>query len=51
MFREQGRDHGFHFFRNLPAETFVRLMAHCAVMVGNSSAGAARGRVPRAPRR
>ena len=43
QFREKGRDHGFHFFRNLPAETFVRLMAHCSCMVGNSSAALREG--------
>lgn len=43
QFREQGEDHGFHFFRNLPAESFVRLMAHCSVMVGNSSAALREG--------
>lgn len=43
LFREKGRDHGFHFFRNLPAEVFFRLMAHCACMVGNSSAALREG--------
>jgi UDP-hydrolysing UDP-N-acetyl-D-glucosamine 2-epimerase len=43
LFREKGRDNGFHFFRNLPAEVFARLMAHCSVMVGNSSAGLREG--------
>jgi len=43
QFREGGRDGSFHFFRNLPGETFVRLMAHCACMVGNSSAGLREG--------
>jgi UDP-hydrolysing UDP-N-acetyl-D-glucosamine 2-epimerase len=42
-FRELGRANGFHFFRNLPPEDFVRLMAHCACMVGNSSAGLREG--------
>jgi UDP-hydrolysing UDP-N-acetyl-D-glucosamine 2-epimerase len=42
-FREQGRANGFHFFRNLPPETFVKLMAHCACMVGNSSAALREG--------
>src|SRR5205823_10317713 len=42
-FRELGRDHGFHFFRNLPPEVFVQLMAHCACMVGNSSAALREG--------
>ena len=43
LFREAGRDHDFHFFRNLPPEVFVRLMAHCACMVGNSSAALREG--------
>jgi len=43
LFRETGSAHGFHFFRNLPPEVFVRLMAHCSVMVGNSSAGIREG--------
>jgi len=43
VFRELGRAHGFHFFRNLPPEDFIRLMAHCACMVGNSSAALREG--------
>jgi UDP-hydrolysing UDP-N-acetyl-D-glucosamine 2-epimerase len=43
VFRERGRDAGFHFVRNVPAETFIRLMAHCSVMVGNSSAALREG--------
>ena len=43
IFRELGRAHGFHFFRNLPPEVFVKLMAHCACMVGNSSAALREG--------
>jgi GDP/UDP-N,N'-diacetylbacillosamine 2-epimerase (hydrolysing) len=43
IFRELGRANGFHFFRNLPPEDFVRLMAHCACMVGNSSAALREG--------
>jgi UDP-hydrolysing UDP-N-acetyl-D-glucosamine 2-epimerase len=43
VFRETGEDAGFHFFRNLPPEAFVRLMAHCACMVGNSSAALREG--------
>ncbi len=39
----RGERHGFHFFRNLPPEIFVRLMAHCACMVGNSSAALREG--------
>jgi UDP-N-acetylglucosamine 2-epimerase len=43
LFREAGLDSGFSFFRNLPPETFVKLMAHCACMVGNSSAALREG--------
>ena len=43
QFRELGRAHGFHFFRNLPPEMFVKLMAHTACMVGNSSAALREG--------
>ena len=43
LFREAGRDENFHFFRNLPPETFVRLMAHCSCIVGNSSAALREG--------
>jgi UDP-hydrolysing UDP-N-acetyl-D-glucosamine 2-epimerase len=43
VFRELGRANGFHFFRNLPPEVFVKLMAHCACMVGNSSAALREG--------
>jgi UDP-hydrolysing UDP-N-acetyl-D-glucosamine 2-epimerase len=43
VFRESGRAERFHFFRNLPPEVFVRLMAHCACMVGNSSAALREG--------
>jgi UDP-hydrolysing UDP-N-acetyl-D-glucosamine 2-epimerase len=43
LFREHGNDHGFHFFRNLPPESFVKVMAHCACMVGNSSAALREG--------
>ena len=42
-FRELGLAHGFHFFRNLPPEVFIKLMAHCACMVGNSSASIREG--------
>jgi UDP-hydrolysing UDP-N-acetyl-D-glucosamine 2-epimerase len=43
LFRESGRARRFHFFRNLPPEIFVKLMAHCACMVGNSSAALREG--------
>ena len=42
-FRELGRDHGFHFFRNFPPEVFIKLMAHCSCVVGNSSAAIREG--------
>jgi UDP-hydrolysing UDP-N-acetyl-D-glucosamine 2-epimerase len=48
-FRELGRANGFHFFRNLPPEVFVKLMAHCACMVGNSSAALREGSFLGAP--
>jgi len=43
LFRETGESGGCHFFRNLPPEIFVKLMAHCACMVGNSSAALREG--------
>jgi len=43
LFRETGESGGCHFFRNLPPEVFVNLMAHCACMVGNSSAAIREG--------
>ncbi|MCC7451587.1 MAG: UDP-N-acetylglucosamine 2-epimerase (hydrolyzing) [Anaerolineae bacterium] len=42
-FREH-YDHSYiRFFKNFPVETFVRLMLHCAVMIGNSSAAVREG--------
>jgi UDP-hydrolysing UDP-N-acetyl-D-glucosamine 2-epimerase len=43
VFREKGRAAGFHFFRNLPAEVYARLLAHCACVVGNSSSALREG--------
>jgi GDP/UDP-N,N'-diacetylbacillosamine 2-epimerase (hydrolysing) len=43
IFRELGQAHGFGFFRNLPPEMFVKLMAHCSCMIGNSSAALREG--------
>ena len=43
QFREQGLADRCQFFRNLPAEDFARLMAHCACMIGNSSAALREG--------
>ncbi len=42
-FREQGLAQRCHFFRNVPAEDFARLMTHCACMIGNSSAALREG--------
>jgi UDP-hydrolysing UDP-N-acetyl-D-glucosamine 2-epimerase len=42
-FREQGLADHCQFFRNLPAEDFIRLMAHCECMIGNSSAALREG--------
>jgi UDP-hydrolysing UDP-N-acetyl-D-glucosamine 2-epimerase len=41
--REQGRDEGMHFFKNLPIATYVKLMARAACLVGNSSSGVREG--------
>ena len=43
QFREQGLADRCHFFRNLPAEDFTRLMTHCTCMIGNSSAALREG--------
>ncbi|MEO6120875.1 MAG: UDP-N-acetylglucosamine 2-epimerase [Acidimicrobiales bacterium] len=48
-FRERGLSDRCHFFHNLPAEEFIRLMAHCACMVGNSSAALREGAFLGAP--
>jgi len=42
-FREQGLAGSCHFVRNVPAEDFIWLMAHCACMIGNSSAALREG--------
>jgi GDP/UDP-N,N'-diacetylbacillosamine 2-epimerase (hydrolysing) len=42
-FRELGRANRFHFFRNLPPDVFIRLLAHCSCIVGNSSAALREG--------
>ncbi|MDQ2759797.1 MAG: UDP-N-acetylglucosamine 2-epimerase [Actinomycetota bacterium] len=42
-FREQGLAEHCQFLRNLPAQDYIRLMAHCACMVGNSSAALREG--------
>lgn len=41
--REQGRDGNMHFFKNLPIDIYVRLMAQTACLVGNSSSGIREG--------
>ncbi len=41
--REQGRDANMHFFKNLPIDIYVRLMAQTACLVGNSSSGIREG--------
>ena len=41
--REQKLDHQMHFFKNLPIETYVRLMRRTACLVGNSSSGIREG--------
>jgi UDP-hydrolysing UDP-N-acetyl-D-glucosamine 2-epimerase len=41
--RERGLAHGMHFFKNLPIETYIRLMARTACLVGNSSSGVREG--------
>lgn len=37
--REQGKAVNMHFFKNLPTDTYIRLMARTACLVGNSSSG------------
>jgi UDP-hydrolysing UDP-N-acetyl-D-glucosamine 2-epimerase len=41
--REQGLGERMHFFKNLPIETYIRLMARTASLVGNSSSGIREG--------
>ena len=41
--REQKLDRHMHFFKNLPIETYVRLMRRTACLVGNSSSGIREG--------
>ena len=41
--REQGSAENMHFFKNLPIETYVRLMRRTACLVGNSSSGIREG--------
>ena len=41
--REQGLAGKMHFFKNLPIETYVRLMEQTACLIGNSSSGIREG--------
>jgi UDP-hydrolysing UDP-N-acetyl-D-glucosamine 2-epimerase len=41
--RERKLADGMHFFKNLPTETYIRLMATTACLVGNSSSGIREG--------
>ena len=41
--RERGQAEGMHFFKNLPIDTYVRLMARAACLIGNSSSGIREG--------
>jgi UDP-hydrolysing UDP-N-acetyl-D-glucosamine 2-epimerase len=41
--RERGLGSHMHFFKNLPIDTYVRLMARTACLVGNSSSGIREG--------
>jgi UDP-hydrolysing UDP-N-acetyl-D-glucosamine 2-epimerase len=42
-FREHEDDSGFHFFKNLPTNDYVKLMAKTAALVGNSSSAIREG--------
>ena len=41
--RENGLAADMHFFKNLPTDTYIRLMARAACLVGNSSSGIREG--------
>jgi UDP-hydrolysing UDP-N-acetyl-D-glucosamine 2-epimerase len=41
--REHGHAESMHFFKNLPVETYVRLMRRASCLVGNSSSGIREG--------
>jgi UDP-hydrolysing UDP-N-acetyl-D-glucosamine 2-epimerase len=41
--REHGHAQSMHFFKNLPVETYIRLMRQTACLVGNSSSGIREG--------
>ena len=42
-YSETSKNHKIHFLRNLNPETFLRLVKHCACLVGNSSTGIREG--------
>ncbi len=43
LLREHNQADRMHFFKNLPSETYIRLMARTACLVGNSSSGIREG--------
>lgn len=42
-FREYGDDSHFHFFKNLPSDVYLRLMARTTCLIGNSSSAIREG--------
>lgn len=42
-FREHNDDSNFHFFKNLPSDIYLRLMARTACLIGNSSSAIREG--------
>lgn len=42
-FREKSDDSKIHFFKNLPTDTYIRLMKRTACLIGNSSSGIREG--------
>ncbi|MCF2499639.1 UDP-N-acetylglucosamine 2-epimerase [Dyadobacter chenhuakuii] len=42
-YSEMSKNHKIHFLRNLNPETFLKLIKHCACLVGNSSTGIREG--------
>jgi UDP-hydrolysing UDP-N-acetyl-D-glucosamine 2-epimerase len=41
--RERGNAVNMHFFKNLPTETYIKLLNHTSCLVGNSSSGIREG--------
>jgi UDP-N-acetylglucosamine 2-epimerase len=41
--REQGKAKDMHFFKNLPTDTYIRLMGRTTCLIGNSSSGIREG--------